>query len=219
MFVEDDLLPMSALQHLLFCERQCALIHIERLWVENQLTVQGGHLHRRAHDGPDETRDGVRIVRGSALRSLRLGLVGQADVIEFPIEPPGPPMPVEYKRGIPKSNDADRVQLCAQAMALEEMSGTEIPRGAIFYGRTRRRLDVPFDAVLRLRTEQAARRLHEMIGSRVTPRAMREPKCASCSLLEVCMPDAIGSSRSAAAWFDATLAKSRSSAPADEEDW
>lgn len=201
MFAEDDLLPISALQHLLFCERQCALIHIEGLWAENRLTVEGRHLHEKAHDGPGEARAGVRITRGSALRSFQLGLVGKADVIEFhhaPGEPSARPFPVEYKRGKPKKHDADRVQLCAQALCLEEMLGVTVPAGALFYGRTRRRVEVGFDAPIRQLTEDTARRLHALIGSRRTPAAVKEPKCDSCSLLHLCLPEALGQRHSAA---------------------
>ena len=137
MFTEDDLLPISALQHLLFCERQCALIHVEGLWADNVLTVEGTHMHRRSDEGADEKRDGVRIVRALPLRSLRLGLAGRADVVEFHRGEPGAawaPFPVEYKRGRAKRERCDQVQLCAQALCLEEMLGVEIPAGALFYG-------------------------------------------------------------------------------------
>lgn len=209
MYSDDELLPLSALQHLLFCERQCALIHIEGLWVENRLTVEGRHLHQKAHEGPDETRAGVRTTRGLALRSLRLGLVGKADVVEFhPGKVAGrlTPFPVEYKRGKPKRHDADLVQLCAQALCLEEMLGTEVEQGALFYGQTRRRLDVTFDAELRDLTEATARSLHELIASRRTPRATREPKCDACSLLELCLPDVVGRASTAGDYVARALA-------------
>jgi CRISPR-associated exonuclease Cas4 len=205
--VEDDLLPISALQHLLFCERQCALIHIEGLWVENRLTVEGRYLHDKAHDGPSETRAGVRIARGLAIRSFRLGLVGKADVVEFhsPPDAHSPrPFPVEYKRGKPKRHDADRVQLCAQALCLEETLGVPVPAGALFYARPRRREDVRFDEALRRLTEAAARRLHALIASGRTPAAVKEPKCDSCSLLHVCLPEAMGRA-SAAGYFARTV--------------
>lgn len=207
-FAEDALLPISALQHLLFCERQCALIHIEGVWVENRLTVEGRHLHDKAHDGPSETRTGVRIARGLALRSFRLGLVGKADVVEFHGDgevAAGRPFPVEYKRGKPKKHQADKVQLCAQALCLEEMLGTSVPAGALFYGRTRRRMGVPFDAALRHLTEETARRLHALIASRRTPVAVREPKCDSCSLFDVCLPDAMGPQHSAVRYLSRAL--------------
>lgn len=220
-FAEDDLLPLSALQHLLFCERQCALIHVEGLWAENRLTVEGRHLHDKAHDGPSETRAGVRIARGLALRSLRLGLVGKADVVEF--HPPASsggaarPFPVEYKRGKPKRDDSDRVQLCAQGLCLEEMLSVEVPAGALFYGRTRHRLDVALDATLRRRTEEAAARLHELIARGRTPRAVREPKCESCSLLDLCLPDALRPRLSAARFFEHALTASLGVTQADGE--
>lgn len=174
-YPESDLIPLSALQHLLFCERQCALIHVERVWVENRWTAEGRILHRNAHDAKPRTRDGVRITHGLPLRSFELGVTGQADVVEW--RPPSGVSdhgadrtlaeliqsarferlagwsitPIEYKRGRPKSNDCDRVQLCAQAICLEEMLGVNIACGQLFYGRKRRRFDVPLDEPLRIR--------------------------------------------------------------------
>lgn len=206
-FPEDDLLPLSALQHLLFCERQAALIHLERVWAENPLTMEGKHLHERVDSGEGESRGDLRIARGLALRSFRLGLSGKADAVELHRLPDGAagarlpdvpgvwlPFPVEYKRGRPKKHRADEVQLCAQALCLEEMLGVSVPSGALFYGETRRRLDVAFDAALRRVTEEAAARMHEILASGVTPLPVREPKCDRCSLLEICMPDAPSSS-------------------------
>lgn len=224
MYPEDDLLPISALQHLLFCERQCALIHIERLWTENRLTVEGQRLHRRAHEaGANEWRDRLLTARGLCVRSLRLGLFGQADVVEFNLPlgldrlafltaldmagngqesirlPAGCSVtPIEYKRGQPKKNYCDKVQLCAQAICLEEMLGVSIASGAIFYGKRRRRQVVAFDPTLRQIAERAARRLHELVANGATPAARREPKCDACSLLSLCMPDAMHSFSSAA---------------------
>lgn len=220
MYNEDDLLPLSALQHLLFCERQCALIHVEGLWAENALTVEGGHLHRRVHESGDEARRDVRVARALALRSLRLGMSGIADAVEFRRVPAGTPggaalpgaagrwqpFPVEYKRGKPKRDRSDEVQLCAQALCLEEILGAPVPQGALFYGRTRRRLDVPFDAALRQTTEQAITRLRALMISGVTPRAAREPKCDRCSLLHLCLPDAMTRGRSAARYLTRALA-------------
>jgi CRISPR-associated exonuclease Cas4 len=202
-FTEDDLLPLSALQHLLFCERQCALIHLEQIWVENPLTAEGRQLHERVDAGQGESRGDVHVARALPLRSFRLGLSGKADAVEMyrptgdetGAELPGlagrwRPFPVEYKRGKPKSHRADEVQLCAQALCLEEMLGTPVPAGALFYARTRRRLDVVFDPALRQLTEETAVRLHRLIAAGRTPPPVREPKCDQCSLLEVCMPDA-----------------------------
>ena len=190
MYDENDLLPLSALQHLMFCERQCALIHIEQAWEENRLTAEGRVMHERAHDGGSETRGAVRTARGLRIRSLRLGLIGQADVVEFPKA--GAPFPIEYKRGKPKSNRCDEVQLCAQAMCLEEMLDAEIPSGALFYGQPRRRTDVTFDAGLRAITKDTARRLHELIKGGLTPMAVYEKKCDACSLYDVCKPKTAG---------------------------
>lgn len=210
-FTEDQLLPISALQHLLFCERQCALIHVEQIWAENYLTIQGQHLHKKAHEGAHETRYGVRVARGLRLRSLRLGLVGQADIVEIEKGPGaevGRVTPVEYKRGKPKRDNSDRVQLCAQAFCLEEMMDVCIPAGEIFYGRTRRRTGVQFDTQLREVTEATARRLHELFASGQTPVARIEPKCGKCSLVEICMPGVVGLRRSAARVVDKYFAAS-----------
>src|ERR1700693_673793 len=149
LFSEDELLPLSGLQHLQFCERQWGLIHIEQQWEENRLTAEGRILHERVHEAGTEARPGVVIARGLYLQSLRLGLTGQADVVEFHqseagVELPGRKgwwrsFPVEYKRGRPKANSCDEVQLCAQTLCLEEMFGTAIESGAFFYGMNRRR--------------------------------------------------------------------------------
>ncbi len=202
LFSEDELLPLSALQHLMFCARQCALIHVEQVWSENRLTVEGRNLHSRVHEADDESRGDLRIVRGLRLRSLRLGLVGQADVVEYHRQGgEWIPFPVEYKRGRPKPEACDEVQLCAQAMCLEEMTNARIPEGAVFYGQPRRRHPVFFDDRIRTLTESAARRLHELIDRGQTPAALFEKKCESCSLLGVCMPKMAGQTKSAARYL------------------
>ena len=191
---DDDLLPMSGLQHLAFCERQCALIHIERIWTENELTAEGRILHERV-DLPGLSGQG-RIARAVQLRSDRLGLVGRADVVEFlpPATPGGGevPFPVEYKRGRTIERLPDRIQLCAQAMALEEMTGVPVPRGALFYHASRRRVVVEFDAALRAETQSLAARLREMLTAGTIPKAVLQPKCRRCSLLEPCQPARAG---------------------------
>ena len=189
-YTEEDLLPLSALQHVVFCERQCALIHVEQVWDENLFTAQGRIMHERVHERDRESRGDVRIERGVPLRSLRLGLIGKADVVEFHRIDEGKwqPFPVEYKRGKPKADDCDRVQLCAQALCLEEMLDVEVSSGALFYGKTRHRLDVTFDHALREKTEKAAKRVREMIQSGVNPKANYTKKCKSCSLQVHCMP-------------------------------
>lgn len=202
MFAESELLPLSGLQHLVFCERQCALIHVERAWRENALTAEGRVIHERAHSADTEARADLRIVRGLPMRSLRLGLVGKADIVELhQVRESGPagvsieglpgtwsPFPVEYKRGEPKWIDCDRVQLCAQALCLEEMWGTVILDGALYYGKTRRREGVTLDGDLRAATERAAARFHELVAAREVPTLRRMPKCRSCSLLDICLP-------------------------------
>jgi len=202
MYSEDELIPISALQHLVFCPRQCALIHIEQVWTENVFTAEGRGLHEKVHETETESRDGVRIVRGLRLRSLELGLVGQADVVEFHEDASGAavpslaglhrPFPVEYKRGKPKVDVCDEVQLCAQAMCLEEMLGVSIARGALFYGRPRRRKEVEFAETLRQQTRDTAGQLHELFRSRQTPKAAYSKKCESCSLMALCMPKITG---------------------------
>ncbi|MFZ3090460.1 MAG: CRISPR-associated protein Cas4 [Nitrospirota bacterium] len=191
MFSEDDLIQLSALQHLVFCKRQCALIHIEQLWSENVLTAEGRIMHDKVDTANRESRGSIRIEYGVPLRSLRLGLIGKADVVEFHKQGDAwIPFPVEYKRGKPKMDDCDKVQLCAQAICLEEMLNVEIPEGALFYGQTRRREDVVFNNTLRMETEDAAKKVHELIESGITPKAEYSAKCKKCSLLEQCLPKA-----------------------------
>jgi CRISPR-associated exonuclease Cas4 len=207
MFRESDLLPLSALQHLVFCERQCALIHIEQAWDENRFTAEGRIMHERVHEPGEESRGDVRTARGVPLRSLRLGLVGKADVVEFHRGEGGiwRPFPVEHKRGKPKPDDSDKVQLCAQALCLEEMLEVEAPSGAIFYGRTRRRLDVEFGEQLRSETEKAAERLHGLIESEITPKPIYTNKCKSCSLMDRCLPRVIQKRRSVQGYLEQIL--------------
>jgi CRISPR-associated exonuclease Cas4 len=223
MFTEADLLPLSALQHLAFCERQWALIHLEQQWVENRFTAEGRSLHEKAHSEEAESRPDLRTVRGLRVRCLRLGLVGVADVVEFyrseGSENEGPstgirlqgvsgfwqPFPVEYKRGKPKPDRCDEVQLCAQALCLEEMLGVGILRGAIFYGRPRRRLEVAFDTELRSETEALSSRLHVLFRDGTTPVAVYSKKCPSCSLLDLCQPKVTGSRAAASRYIAASL--------------
>ena len=191
MYPEDDFLQLSALQHFVFCPRQCALIHIEQIWAENLFTAEGRIMHESAHEEGTENRKGVIIERGLPLRSLELGLNGKADVVEFHNSPGSKkrlPFPVEYKRGKPKPDDRDKVQLCAQALCLEEMLKVDVPNGALFYGKTRHRLDVVFDAELRKETKDTAVRLHNFISEGKSPPPVYESKCDSCSLVELCMP-------------------------------
>lgn len=192
-YSEDDLLPISALQHLIFCERQCALIHIEQMWDENLFTAQGRIMHERVHQENAERRRDIRVEYGMPLRSLRLGMIGKADVVEFHRLESGAwqPFPVEYKRGRKKSDNRDNVQLCAQALCLEEMLNVKIPQGAIYYGKEHRRTEVQFDDDLRQETEKTAIRLHKLIAAGRTPPPVYEEKCDSCSLLNLCLPKSI----------------------------
>jgi len=203
MYTESELLPLSGLQHFAFCERQWALIHLEQQWAENRFTAEGRQLHERAHEQRDEWREGIRISRALSIRSLRLGLAGVADVVEFHPQPEGPPrpFPVEYKRGRPKPDRCDEVQLCAQAMCLEEMLNAEVPSGAIFYGQPRRRSEITFDASLRAETEALAQRLHALFSAQATPAAEYSRKCEKCSLLQICLPKTAGERRSAARYL------------------
>jgi len=204
MYDDDQLIPISALQHLIFCQRQCALIHVERLWAENQFTVQGRQLHDKAHDGKSETAAGVRIARGLWLKSNSLGITGQADVVEF--HQSGQIIPIEYKRGKPKKDDSDRVQLCAQALCLEDMKSTKIESGCLFYGTRQRRTEVLFDSSLRNTTLANIDQLRHMIDNRITPTATRAPKCDKCSLVELCLPDALRFRQGATAWNERQFA-------------
>jgi CRISPR-associated exonuclease Cas4 len=217
---------LSALQHLLFCERQCALIHIEQLWLENRFTAEGRVMHDRVHSDGRETRGAVRIEFSVPIRSFALGVVGQADVVEYHLTDiqdvividekrvrPGKgktrkirqPFPVEYKRGKPKKGNYDKVQLCAQAICLEEMTGISVPRGALFYGKNRRRQEVVFDQVIRNETIDAAKRLHDLIKSGRTPAPVYAKKCDTCSFFDICMPKAVSAKRSVARYISAMV--------------
>lgn len=205
---EGEYLPLSALQHLIFCERQCALIHIEQVWTENRFTVEGQGFHQRVDNEEGEARGDIRTAFGIRLRSDAMGLVGKADAVEFHrvndddgatagttlpgVEGLWRPYPVEYKRGRPKKTECDRVQLCAQALCLEEMLDVEIDDGALFYGKTRRRKAVRFDDELREMTFATARRLRELFNERITPPPVNDDRCEFCSLKEICLPEVTG---------------------------
>jgi len=220
MYTEDELLPISALQHLVFCERQWGLIHLEGVWEENRLTAEGRLLHDRSDEPQTEVRGDLRIARGLHLRSLRLGLVGKADVVEFHRVADGKqgvklegmpglwqPFIVEYKRGHPKIGHEDEVQLCAQALCLEEMLGVLIPSAAFFYGEPRRRYDVVLDNALREESETLVARLHELTRVGKTPSADYGQKCKSCSLVDLCLPKATGGQKSAQRYLQRNIAE------------
>ena len=223
MYTDDELVMISALQHYVFCKRQCALIHIEQAWAENRLTAEGRILHDRVDQPKTENRRELRTATAVRIRSTRLGLTGVMDMLEFHrVEQQQDaegrkvairlahtsglwvPFPVEYKRGKPKEHRADEVQLCAQAMCLEEMLGVSIDQGALFYGQTRRRMEVLFDNDLRNYTQQTADAIHKLLACGETPAAVYSPKCKSCSLLEICQPQTLDG-HSAQQWVDAQM--------------
>lgn len=200
---EHRLIPISALQHYLFCRRQCALIHLEQQWAENRYTAEGRVLHVRADRYVRERRRGVRTSTALPIASERLGLTGIADVVEFENGEQGQLVrPIEYKRGRPKEHRADEVQLCAQALCLEEMLQVDIAEGALYYGKTRRRKLVTFDDQLRALTQEVIEGTHDLLDGQVTPPAIYEAKrCDRCSLIDRCQPEVMGKRRSARAWL------------------
>ncbi len=207
---EEDLLPISALQHYLYCPRQCALIHLEQQWAENTSTAQGRVLHERADKPRAERRRGVRTVTALPLYHPELGLTGIADAVEFHAAEDGErPFPVEYKRGRPKSHQADEVQLCAQALCLEAMLACAVPAGALFYGETRRRVEVAFSAELRELTARTTASVRAMLRSGKTPLADYAAKrCDGCSLLDLCQPRLLRRRQSVSTWLACRLDES-----------
>lgn len=201
---DEPIIAISALQHVLYCPRQYALIHLEQVWAENRFTAEGRVLHNKAHDGHDESRPGVRITRGLPVASKELGISGVCDVVEFHGRKPkySKVIPIEYKRGKPKAHRADEVQLCAQALCLEEMTGIPIETGFLFYGKTRRRKEITFDPVLKNLLGECIADIRSMLDSGKTPAPEYEArKCNACSLIELCRPTMNERKRGAQAWF------------------
>lgn len=199
MYAEEDYLMLSGIQHFAFCRRQWAMIHIEQQWAENYRTTAGELMHRKAHDeGSFEKRGNLLTVRGLRISSRELGLSGQCDVVEFHQEENGielfgyagkwNPVPVEYKHGAPKENNADGLQLTAQAICLEEMFQTEIPGGYLYYGENRRRIHVEFTQEIREEVKRTAREMHELFRKGHTPNVKPAKKCKACSLESLCVP-------------------------------
>ena len=213
--MDEELIPISALTHYAYCPRRCALVHIEQVWTENKFTAEGRIMHEHVHEEGNESRGDVRIERGVSLRSLQLGLIGKADVIEYHRQPDGSwqAFPVEYKRGKPKPDHTDKIQLCAQALCLEEMLNVHIPSGALFYGKTRRRLDVAFDEALRRETQEAAHKTHELIESGMTPKPVYSKRCDSCSFIGECLPKTIQKKRSVESYIKRMLDEKDAPAP------
>jgi CRISPR-associated exonuclease Cas4 len=215
-YTVDELLPLSGIQHFLFCRRQWALIHVEQQWQENVLTAEGRIMHNRADDPFfTETRSGVITARSVPIASYRLGLVGVCDVVEFQqvasetgsvgrnTAPPDgvrlprrdglyAPAPIEYKRGKEKHDHSDEAQLCAQAMCLEEMLSTSIPRGWLYYGKTRHRVGIELTAELRTLVKEMSGEMHNYFERGHTPRVKPFKGCRSCSLADVCLPELRG---------------------------
>lgn len=185
---ESDLVMLSALEHYSYCPRQCALIHIEQTFEENLFTLRGRAVHEQVDEPEWTVEKGVRVERALPLWSHRLGLVGRADVVEFH---GSTPYPVEYKHGPRREKEHDDLQLCAQAMCLEEMTGQSVPRGAIFHHSSRRRREVEFTSILREKVEQTIVAVRAMLASRTLPPAVNDARCTHCSLQESCLPSVV----------------------------
>ena len=198
-YKEDEFLMLSGIQHFAFCRRQWALIHIEQQWAENYRTTSGELMHKRAHDeAAVEKRGKLLVMRGLRIASAELGVSGQCDVVEFHQVKSGITIsgyegkwsiiPVEYKRGTVKEGREDEVQLCAQAMCLEEMFLTEIPKGYLYYGENKRRTEVLFDDALRAHVKEMCNEMHGLYQRGYTPKVKTNKNCRSCSLKDLCLP-------------------------------
>jgi CRISPR-associated exonuclease Cas4 len=191
MYSEDDLLHIRGLQQFLYCKRRCALLFLEQLWADNFFTAKGIIMHEKVHDDKYERKKDFRIERDIYIKSYALGLIGKSDVVEFHKSGGEKviPFPIEYKSGKAKTDDTDKVQLCAQALCLEEMLKTTISKGAIYYGKTRNRLDVEFDEALRNETISLSREFHAFIDGGITPKPEYSKKCDNCSFKDLCLPE------------------------------
>lgn len=217
MYAEDDFLMLSGIQHFTFCRRQWALIHIEQQWAENLRTVDGQLFHSTAHDaGKIEKRGELLIVRGLRVKSVFLGISGNCDVVEFHKSSNGirlfsyeglwEPYPVEYKKGGPKTDLSDELQLCAQAMCLEEMLVCEIPKGSLFYGENRRRTVVEFTPELRELVKTTLAEMHDLMSRGYTPKVKPHKGCSACSLKELCLPQ-LSRKKSVRTYIDESLSE------------
>ena len=198
-YKEEDFLLLSGIQHYIFCKRQWALIHIEQQWQENLRTIEGAILHEKTHDDTiREKRGDLIISRGMGVFSPSMGIVGSCDVVEFYKDPDGvnifgrngtyKVIPVEYKRGKPKEIESDAMQLCAQAMCLEEMLLCKIPKAYLFYGEIKRRQEIVLDEILRKSVIAMVKEMHELFDKRYTPKVKPSKSCKACSLVDICMP-------------------------------
>lgn len=199
MYTEDDFIMISALQHYVYCPRQCGLIHVDDVWHENLFTVRGNIMHEKVDTDTYETRGTLKTVRGLRIHSFNFGITGRCDVVEFRERQAGGQgsengievMPVEFKSGEPKNDISDKVQLCAQAFCLEEMLDTKITTGAFFYGKIRRREVVEIDNELRMQTENIIESVREIVSSKIVPKSEYSAKCRNCSLQDICQPKAM----------------------------
>jgi CRISPR-associated protein Cas4 len=192
MYTEDDFILISALQHYIFCPRQCALIYIDDVWQENLFTVRGDILHEKVDTDSYETRGDVKMVRGLRIHSYKYGIVGRCDIVEFKQTSKGKEiLPVEFKAGQPKEDISDKVQLCAQVFCLEEMLNTQINKAAFFYGKIRRRNVIDIDLQLRTQTEEVINNVRRLISEKRIPIIGYSAKCRNCSLISVCQPKAM----------------------------
>lgn len=196
MFNEDNFILLSALQHYIFCPRQCGLIHVDDAWQDNLFTVRGEILHEKVDTDTYETRGDLKTVRGLRIHSYNYGIVGRCDVVEFKQTRNGEEViPVEFKSGIPKEDISDKVQLCAQVLCLEEMMNVQIPKAAFFYGKIRRRNIVEVNEELRKQTEEVIVKVHEIVEAKKVPGAEYSTKCRNCSLINICQPKAMNSKK------------------------
>lgn len=198
-YSQDEFLMLSGLQHFAFCRRQWALIHIENQWADNYRTVDGELMHDKVHDPESrESRSDRIITRSVSIYSSSLGVSGQCDVLEYQRADSGIPMkdrdglwqpyPVEYKRGKPKSDNCDALQLCGQAMCLEDMLCCDIPEGALYYAQTRHRQRVEFTPELRAQVKASLEEMHELYRRGYTPKVKPSKSCNACSMKEICLP-------------------------------
>ncbi len=215
-YSEDEYLMLSGLQHFVFCRRQWALIHIEQQWAENYRTVDGSIMHRNVHDKSfNETRGDIIVTRSMAISSSELGLSGECDVVEFHSSDNGVKLygregmydvvPIEYKRGEPKENQCDALQLCAQALCLEEMLCCNILFGYLYYGETRRRLKVEFNEELREKVRTAVAEMHLLFSKKYTPKCKRSRSCNACSVKNICLPVLCGDKTNASEYISSYL--------------
>lgn len=192
MHTEDDFIKISALQHYVYCPRQCGLIHVDDVWQENVFTVRGNILHEKVDTDTYETRGNTKTVRGLRIHSYKFGITGRCDVVEFKETEKGKVvLPVEFKSGEPKEDLSDKVQLCAQVICLEEMLNTKISQGAFFYGKIRRRNVVEIDNELRSQTENIIASVREIVSTKKIPTAEYAAKCRNCSIESICQPKAM----------------------------